>query len=126
MSAEAHGRIGRITLALQQIHEAFQGMYATSQRWDEAEMHRVHGDLLLRDGDREGATAAFRRALAIAQQQHAGLWELRAACDLARLDAERGERGLALDMLSPVCAKFDSQSASADFRSARALLDALR
>lgn len=126
MSAEAHGRIGRPTIALEQIHEAFQLMYATSQRWDEAEIHRVHGGLLLAAGDADGAAASYRRALAIARAQDAGLWELRAASDLAMFDAGRGERQRALALLHPVCGKFDSQSASADFAHARTLLDSLR
>ena len=101
-------------------------MYATSQRWDEAEIHRVHGGLLLAAGAADGATASYRRALALARAQDAGLWELRAASDLAMFDASRGERQRALALLHPVCGKFDSQSASADFAHARTLLDSLR
>ena len=121
MSAEAHGRIGRMTIAQEQIHEAFQLMYATSQRWDEAEIHRVHGGLLLAGNDTESAVAALRRSLSIARAQQAGLWELRAACDLARIQAEQGERRQAQEMLAPVVAAFEGQSDSPDTRSARTL-----
>ncbi len=125
MSAEAHGRIGQMTIALEQIHEAFQLMYATSQRWDEAEIYRVHGSLLLAGRDTDSAVAALRRALTIARAQHAGLWELRAACDLARIQSEQGERRQMHEMLAPVVASFEGQSDSPDTRSARALLAAL-
>ena len=125
MSAEAHGRIGRMTTALEQIHEAFQLMYATSQRWDEAEIYRVHGGLLLAGGDADSAVAALRRALGIARAQGAGLWELRAACDLARIEAERGLRREAHEMLAPVVAGFEGQSDSPDTVGARTLLATL-
>ena len=125
MSAEAYGRIGQTSIALEQIHEAFQLMYATSQRWDEAEIHRVHGGLLLAARDTDSAIAALRRSLKISRAQHAGLWELRAACDLSRLNAEQGERRRAHDLLAPVCASFEGQSDAPDIRKARALLDGL-
>jgi hypothetical protein len=53
------------------------------------------------------------------------LWELRAACALARLDAESGERSRARDLLAPICARFDRQAGSADSRAARELLETL-
>jgi predicted ATPase len=125
MSAEAHGRIGKTSTALEAIRESFAVMQATSQRWDEAEMHRVHGGLLLACGDPDGAAAAFGRALAIARQQGAGLWELRAACDLARLRGEQRARHVAQDLLAAVVSRFATQ-AVARYRRARALLDELR
>jgi predicted ATPase len=126
MSAEAHARIGRNSAALEQIHEAFQVMEATSQRWDEAEIHRVHGGLLLAAGDAEGAAASFRRAQAIARQQGAGLWELRATCDLARLRAEQGAWREAHDLVARVYAGFDGQADAPDVRGARSLVATLR
>ncbi len=62
----------RLTTALEQIHEAFQLMYATSQRWDEAEIHRVYGGLLLAAGDATARSRRFRRALAIAGRRRPG------------------------------------------------------
>jgi predicted ATPase/ABC-type transport system involved in cytochrome c biogenesis ATPase subunit len=126
MSAEAHGRIGRASVARQQIHEAFHVMEATAQRWDEAELHRVYGSLLRGDGDVDGAAAAYRRAQSIALQQGAGLWALRAACDLARLRAEQGARAEAHELVARACAAFDGQADAPDLRGARSLAAALR
>jgi predicted ATPase len=54
------------------------------------------------------------------------MWELRAATSLARLWAEQGKRGEALDLLAPVYGWFTEGFDSADLKDARALLDELR
>jgi hypothetical protein len=57
----------------------------TEDRCWHAETLRVRGDVLLAMGDRAGAEAGYNEAIAIAQQQSAKLWELRAGMSLARL-----------------------------------------
>ena len=56
-------------------------------RWTEAALHRLHGELLLaqRTAETNEAEACFSRALAVAREQGAKMWELRAATSLARL-----------------------------------------
>ncbi len=125
MSAEAYGRIGETSLALECIRESFSVMETTSQRWDEAEIHRVYGGLLLASGDRDGAGAQFRRALALAQEREAGLWELRAACDLARLLAEQGVRREAHALLAPICERAGVHGDAPDLWTARSMLASL-
>jgi predicted ATPase len=126
MSAESHLHIGRNALAAVQLREAFAAMEATSQRWDEAELHRVQGRLLLAEGDASGADAAFQRAAAIARAQGASLWALRAATDLARLRAEKGARDQGQKVLEPAFDALDAPVEAPDVRVARTLLAQLR
>ena len=50
-----------------------------------SELNRHKGRLLLRQGDSGAAEELYRKALSIAREQEAKLWELRAAVNLARL-----------------------------------------
>jgi len=64
-------------------------------------------------------------ALQIAGQQESPSLKLRAARDLARLSAERGERQQAADLLAPIYAGFTEGFDTLDLKEARALLDEL-
>lgn len=101
-------------------------MQATGQRWDEAEIHRVHAQLLVARGEHDAARSELGRALAIAQEQRAGLWELRACADLARLTAEQGSHEDARRVLAPICERFTASCAAPDVIAARSLLRELR
>jgi predicted ATPase len=70
--------------------------------------------------------ACFCRALEVAREQQAKLWELRAATSLARLWAEQGERQRARDLLAPIYGWFTEGFDTADLKDAKALLDELR
>jgi len=62
-------------------------METAKERWCEAEVNRVAGEIALRSPE-AGSTKAevcFERALVVARQQQAKSWELRAATSLARL-----------------------------------------
>jgi len=74
------------------------------ERYVEPEIHQVQGYLLLGQNDPAAAQACYLRALEVARTRRAGSLELRAAGDLARLSAERGERQKAADLLAPVYA----------------------
>ena len=71
------------------------------------------------------AEACFRRALAVAHEQQAKLWQLRAATCLARLWVEHDRRAEARDLLAPVYGWFTEGFDTADLRDAKALLDEL-
>jgi predicted ATPase len=60
------------------------------ERMFEAELHRIIGDALLSMQRQGGAELEFTRALAVARQQQAESWELRAAMSLARLWRDQG------------------------------------
>ena len=70
--------------------------------WYEAELHRIKGELLLRQAvpDAPQAEACFQQALAVARRQQAKSWELRAALSLSRLWQQQGKRAEARELLA--------------------------
>jgi predicted ATPase len=71
------------------------------------------------------AEASYREAVAIAQQQSAKLWELRAAISLARLGRDQGKRSEARDQLAPVYGWFTEGFGTPVLQEAKALLEEL-
>ena len=90
-----------------------------------AELHRHKGRLLMRQGNSEGAKELYRKALSIAREQEAKLWELRAAMSLARLRRNQGRRVEGRDLLAPVYGWFTEGFDTADLKEAKTLLDEL-
>jgi predicted ATPase len=86
--------------------EALVRIERTGERWFEAELHRLKGDVLLRAGGPSIADAEveFQRALAIAREQGARFWQLRAGTSLARLWSDLGRYEGARSLLAPVYA----------------------
>jgi len=80
---------------------------------------------LLRQGHAEVAEELHRRALGIAQEQEAKLWELRAAVSLARLHRDQGRLAEARDLLAPVYGWFTEGFDTLDLKEAKMLLEAL-
>ena len=76
-------------------------------------------------GHSEAAEELYRKALSIAREQEAKLWELRAAASLARLRCDQGRRAEARDLLAPVYSWFTEGFDTADLKEAKALLDEL-
>ena len=76
---------GQVEEALTLLDDALQIVERTGERWFAAELNRHKGQLLLRQGHSEAAEELYRKALSIAEEQEAKLWELRAAVSLARL-----------------------------------------
>ena len=107
------------------LDEAMQVVDRTGERWLEAELYRLNGQLLLRRGLAEAAENRYREALRIAREQEGKLWELRAAVSLARLWHDQGRRGEARDLLAPTYRWFTEGFDTRDLREARALLDEL-
>src|SRR5207302_10769629 len=97
----------------------------TGERWFEADLSREQARLLHRRGHDEAAEELYRRALSIAEEQGAKLWELRAAASLARLRRDQGRRGEARDLLAPVYGWFTEGFDTPDLHEANALLDEL-
>ena len=85
----------------------------------------VHPQLLLRKAHSEAAEESYRKALSIAREQEARLWELRAAVSLARLHRDQHGHGEARDLLAPVYDWFTEGFETPDLREAKALLDEL-
>jgi predicted ATPase len=116
---------GQVEEALILLDEALQIAERTGERWFAAELNRHKGQLLLRQGHSEAAEELYRKALSIAEEQEAKLWELRAAASLARLRRDQGRRAEACDLLAPVYGWFTEGFDTADLKEAKALLDEL-
>ena len=98
---------------------------ATGERWWEAELHRLRGPPLMARLDMPAAEVTLRRAIDLAHLRQARSLELRAATSLARLWGERGRRGEASDLLSPIYGWFTEGFDTADLKEAKALLEEL-
>ena len=136
------------------LDEAFALIEKNDERWYEAEIYRLKGELLVNAERRmqnderqtkeeahdsapiqhsafsihrsEEAEACFRKAIAIAQKQQAKSWELRASTNLARLWQQQGKRAKAHQLLSEIYNWFTEGFDTKDLQEAKALLDALR
>jgi predicted ATPase len=107
------------------LDEALQIVERTGEHWFAAELNRHKGQLLLRKGHSEAAEELYRKALSIAEEQGAKLWELRAAVSLARLCRDQGRQAEARDLLAPVYGWFTEGFHTPDLKEAKALLDTL-
>jgi class 3 adenylate cyclase/predicted ATPase len=125
--ADARLRLGRADEAQAAIKEGFARAEATGEHFCTAELHRLRARacLALDAHDVRGAEAALAAALAAARRQSSRIFELRAACDLARLRADRGERRNAHDLLAPIYGWFTEGFDTADLKDAKALLGEL-
>ncbi len=100
---------------------------ATKERWCEAEVNRIAGEIARKSPDPEAANAQpyFERALDLARQQQAKSWELRAAMSMARLWRDQGKRDEARELLAPVYSWFTEGFDTVDVKEAKALLEEL-
>jgi len=114
---------GQIDEPLTLLDDAFQIAEKTGERWFAAELNRHKGQLLLRRGRAEAAEELYRKAMSIAAEQGAKLWELRAAVSLAQLRRDQGCRAEARDLLVPVYGWFTEGFDTPDLKDAKALLD---
>jgi predicted ATPase len=123
--AETFLQAGRRSEARDRLEEALRQVEATEERWYEAELHRLAGELALAEGDTAGAEARFRCAVSVATAQSARLWTLRVATRLARLWRDAGQPREAHAMLAPLLADFTEGFDTPDLKDAKALLDEL-
>jgi predicted ATPase len=96
----------------------------TGERWWEAELHRLKGELLLRlpEGHHTEAEARFRQAFEVARRQGAKSLELRAAMSLSRLWEQQSKREDARQLLAAIYGWFTEGFGMADLQEAKALL----
>ena len=113
---------GRRDEALGLLDQTLQLTEETGVRWLAAELNRHRGEMLQRQGQSEAAELAYRKASAIAVEQGAKLWELRAAVSLARLYRDQGRGSDARALLASVYGWFTEGSDTPDLRSAKMLL----
>jgi len=124
--ASAHASLGQPEVGLDLLDEAIQTAELTNERFFEAELYRLRGEMLSTLGRRGEAEAALRRAVTIAQQQQARWWELHAATSLAKHWRDEGKYFEAYSLLQPACSWFAEGVDTTSFKDAKALLDELR
>ena len=125
--ARAYAELGKFNDARRCIGEAMTAVETTKERWCEAEINRVAGEIALKspEPDAAKAEAYFERALTVAREQQAKSWELRAAMSLGRLWRDQGKRDAARDLLAPVYGWFTEGFDTLDLKEAKSLLDEL-
>ena len=125
--ASAYAELGQFDDAWRCIGEAMTAVETTKERWCEAEVNRIAGEIALKspEPDAAKAEAYFERALAVARQQQAKSWELRAAMSLARLWRDQGKLQQARELLAPVYGWFTEGFDTRDLKEAKALLEEL-
>jgi DNA-binding winged helix-turn-helix (wHTH) protein/predicted ATPase len=125
--AEAYGQAGQPEAGLTALAEATTLMATTEERWWEAELYRLKGELQLQRSllDVGQAAACFQQALDVAHRQQARALELRAALSLARLWQRQGQPTAARQLLAEIYGWFTEGFDTADLQEAKALLEAL-
>jgi len=123
----AHAELGQFDDAWRCIGEAMTAVETTKERWCEAEINRIKGEIALKlpQLGSSQAGAYFERALTVARTQQAKSWELRAAMSMARLWRDQGKRNEARDLLAPVYGWFTEGFDTLDLKEAKILLDTL-
>jgi predicted ATPase len=123
--ARAYAELGQFDDAHRCIREAMTAVETTKEKWCEAEVNRVAGEITLMSPDAAKAAAYFDRALALAREQQAKSWELRASMSLARLWRDQGKVPQARELLVPVYGWFTEGFDTRDLKEAKALLEEL-
>jgi predicted ATPase len=122
--AQALARTGQPEEGLAIVEAAARWSEETSSLFYHAELHRLGAELLVQLGCLDEAERELDRALAIARQQGAKMWELRVATDLARLWQGQGRSADALRLLAPVYEWFSEGLETRDLMAARGFLEA--
>jgi predicted ATPase len=129
VSRLAHGyaELGDFQEASRCIKEAIRAVKTTKERWCEADISRIAGEITLISPERDAVKAEeyFELALSVARQQHAKSWELRAAMSMARLWRDQGKPQQARELLAPVYGWFTEGFDTRDLKEAKGLLDKL-
>jgi predicted ATPase len=123
----AHVDLGQFDDARRCVADMMTAVQTTKESWCEADLHRIAGGIALKSpkADAAKAEACFERALAVARQQQAKSWELRAAISMARLWRDQGKQRQAHDLLAPVYGWFTEGFDTPDLKETKGLLDDL-
>jgi DNA-binding winged helix-turn-helix (wHTH) protein/tetratricopeptide (TPR) repeat protein len=120
LAASAHLGAGKKRAGLQLLARAEAHMHDTGERWYEAELHRLRGELV-QARDPQKAEASFQHAIDVARAQGAKLWELRASVSLATLWRQEKKMDTARQLLEPILSSFAGGLDAPDLQAARAL-----
>jgi tetratricopeptide (TPR) repeat protein len=125
--AMAYAELGQPDDARRCIDDAIDKVERSKEKWCEAEVNRIAGEIALKtpEPDAPKAEAYFNRALGVARKQQAKSWELRAAMSMARLRRDQGKVQQAREVLAPVYGWFTEGHDTRDLKEAKALLNEL-
>ena len=146
--AEAYGKAGQVEQGLTALAEALDVVGKTGERFYEAELYRLKGELTLQQENQKSkgknqkseipdpksqilepqleAETCFHKAIEIAQRQSAKSLELRAATSLACLWQQQGKKAEAHDLLSEIYNWFTEGFDTKDLQEAKVLLEEAR
>ena len=124
---KARAELAQFDEAWRDLGDAMTAIESSDERLWEAEVNRLAGEIVLASPGQLSAKAQqyFERALAVAGQQHAKSWELRAAMSLARLLRDQGKAQQARELLAPVYGWFTEGFDTRDLKEAKSLLEEL-
>jgi predicted ATPase len=135
--AEAYETVGELEAGLRVLAEAVAQVEKTEERFWEAEIYRLKGELVLAaEGvglshgieeipDAESPEACFLKAIEIARRQEGKSLELRATMSLARLWQQQGKKDQARSILADIYGWFTEGFDTSDLQQAKALLEEL-
>ncbi len=124
--AEACKQVGETKEGLNALAEAWEVMDNLDERYMEAELYRLKGELLLMEGQAEAeGEGHFHQAIEIARQQQAKILELRAVMSLSRLLQKQGKKAEARKLLQEIYGWFTEGFGMADLKEAKVLLKEL-
>jgi predicted ATPase len=129
--AEAYGKTGQVEEGLTALTEALAAVDSTGERWYEAELYRLKGQLRLQStvsspkSQVEEVEECFWKAIEIARRQQARSLELRATMSLSRLWQQQGKRAEARQMLAEIYGWFTEGFDTKDLQEAKVLLEEL-
>jgi class 3 adenylate cyclase/DNA-binding response OmpR family regulator/predicted ATPase len=128
LESEAYAKAGRGHAALVVIEEALSIAKDTGERWATAEVLRVKARLLkaVAGAETKEIETILLSSLEIARAQQARCWELRAACDLARLWQAQGRGRDGLKLVQAIYEQFTEGFDTVDLREAKALMQDLK
>jgi class 3 adenylate cyclase/predicted ATPase len=123
--AMAYSELGQPDDARRCIDDAINKVERSKEKWCEADISRIAGEIALISPERDAVEAEsyFERALSVARQQQAKSWELRAAMSLARLWRDQDKPQQARELLAPVYGWFTEGFDTRDLKEAKTLLE---
>jgi predicted ATPase len=125
--AMAYAELGQLGDARRRIDDAIDKLERSKDKWCEAEVHRIAGEIALKSPQPDAAKAEtyFERALTVARQQQTKSGELRAAMSMVRLWRDQGKPKEARELLNPIYGWFTEGFDTLDLKEAKALLGEL-
>ncbi|MBM4466215.1 MAG: tetratricopeptide repeat protein [Chloroflexi bacterium] len=123
--AEGHAKAGQVEEGIARLAEALELVERTGERYYEAEIHRLKGDLLWMQGNGPEAEAEYDKAIQVARQQSTKSLELRATMSLSRLLQTQGKQEQARQLLAEIYSWFTEGFDTPDLKEAKALLEEL-